>query len=163
MPDFTRLLRDEDEHEVRGKAHFPALGLEVDVTGYADDDSEEFEPVFRMLSAVLGHPHSIRDAVAVALFDYYHVCKPYWTTWYGGDEEADRLAPKITEPGQIWSLLRDEIDPDQTPKLFLSSYQNDPDKLAFVLSFPCTWDNEHGVAVRMERWAVARVGIYGSV
>jgi hypothetical protein len=167
MPDFGRLLRDvrQTEDEVRGKAHLPALGLDVDVSASAesDDEDETLDPVFRILSAILGYRDSIREAVAVALFDYYHVCRPYWTTDYGGEERMAELAPRIAEPGQIWPLLRDRYDADRTPALVLTTYKNELDTLGFILDFPCTWDCEHGVAVRVERWQVVRVGVYGSI
>lgn len=165
MADFGRLLREceQTEYDVSGVAYFPALGTDVRVSGEAVDDEAGLEPVFGLLSAILGHPQSIREAVAVALFDYYHVCRPYWTTDYGGDERTAELAPRITAPDQVWSLLRAEYAPDRLPLLSVTDYKNDLAALDFVLAFPCTWDDEHGVAVRVRRWQVVKVGISGSI
>jgi hypothetical protein len=165
MPDFSRLLREcnQTEYEAHGVAHFPAIGMDVDVSVEACDDELGLEPVFEMLAAILRHPHSIRGTIAAALFDYYHTIRPYWTTDYGGDEEAERLAPRITAPDQVWPLLRDRHIADRTPSLSVSDYKNDLQALGFLLDFPCTWDCEHGVALRVRRWAVVKVGIYGTI
>ncbi len=75
-----------------------------------------------------------------ALFTHYQSICDEWRELL--EEDADELAPVLRTPSQIWTLLSD-------PTLLLYGELPDRPDLQIELHWNTTWDQEHGLGVKI--------------
>jgi hypothetical protein len=90
--------------------------------------------------------------IEAALFLYYQSIRG--RTDYGDPAIAAEAEPPLGAPEEIWGLL-------SRPRLYVDV--DDPDDATspgFEVTWRATFDDEHGVAVRVEEWSVTGVGTF---
>ena len=122
----------------KGSLHFEAFGgvLEVHI-----NSSESFPPSKDendILIDFRDNQYELRNAVELAVFDYYCSTKELHRNWYGSPEEALKAVPDLTASQDIWK----QID---MPTIYIE-YSVD-DLIEMTLDFNVSWDKEHGMSV----------------
>jgi hypothetical protein len=87
--------------------------------------------------------------IETAIFNYYNqVVSTYRQAI--GPRFADKMAPILESPSEIWSLLSD-------PGILI--LPNAEHELRITLLWECTWDVEHGLQAELRGKQVTQVGI----
>lgn len=84
-----------------------------------------------------------------AIFDYYNQVLDTYRAAIG-PRHADRLAPRLQSPAEIWQLL-------SAPGILIQHLVEH--ELRIALQWECTWDVENGLQVELEGRNISRVGL----
>ncbi len=138
-----------------GKAFLPFWGdaarvnVEPPPGGTADEH-------LAFLQEIVAYDGDVRTPFAAAVFDWY-IKNEIHGSFAVVDanhneypEEAERMAPKLSEPQDVWPLI------EPPPRLCIG--RADPEAKRFRLTMGCTWDPEHGLGVIFEDWKIVYLG-----
>jgi hypothetical protein len=139
-----------------GHAFVPFWGetLEVNLDLMAEGQFSPWQ--VEVLKAILRYPHDLRGEFEQRLFAYYqkdvYDCIEFLDE--DGTDVSDECAPRMDEPGQIWTLI-------EGPEVYIHCCFRSEPAIAFELAFTCTWDDEHGLGVRYRDWQIEYIGGWG--
>lgn len=128
--------------------YHPLMAAEVALVVDADDEQPPASWQRAVYDEFMQHSERLTSDVFQAIFDYYqHVAPEYRQQYQDGDWQ--QALPKISQVEEIKPLLTPTGI--VVPELF-------PDKCEIGLLFECSWEIEHGLAVKIQHNQVVEVG-----
>ena len=114
------------------------------------DEGDEIEPAQReAFSAFNAMRDELTKQAEAAIFTYYQSEVDEWRDQVG-EESADSLAPLISQPAELASLI------EATDIIIQRTYDSE-DRVVGLL-FSCSWDPELGLAVKFLNEEIEEVG-----
>ena len=113
-----------------------------------DQDDLAADAGFDTLRLIAQYQGDLRERIGAAVFQMYNEFYAE-KVGYFDDDGTERALPKLAQPAEIWPL----IVPPYTLHLSTEWGGNE-----FTIGAECRWDEEHGVGVRIQDWAVVAVG-----
>lgn len=129
--------------KIFGKEHNVILSIDGNEVGEFQDAQKE------AYTNLVHDMESIMAKAEAALFDYYQEVYMEYREMVG-DDEADKIAPSIEKMDE----LSDLVEPTQ---LIIRRVRKNGVRRVGLL-FECTWEEEHGLGVKIENEEVVEVG-----
>ena len=145
---------EEDDDRLIGSLEVGLFGDAVEIEVSLQREGGSLAPTVAQtatLERYVADYHRVHDEVLGRIFEHYrdivHECRR-WLKQEGND--PDELAPLIDDPGGFEGLLKYR-------SLHLPA--GEPPG-TFGMAFLATWDEEHGLGVRLREWVVEEIGEY---
>ncbi len=150
---LQNFICDEYYQWCKGEIFVPFWGSMLPVTLNLDLDTNQADAGgVEMLRAIVAYDGDFRTPFINAAFEYYtnRIHGSFVQYDCAGNNITHLVAPHITEPDQIWPMLKE-------PSLVIHSYKP-KGTVEFSIRFKCQWDEEHGFGARYVDWELIRIG-----